>query len=132
MIQYFHSIAIRLSFCMIKPQPLFLSLINFTAGGIPLQCKDSNPITTRAFKQRKTRVKKSIYTCKNFLSISLSDLVPLEHQFCSPVLPGINLNFMHTAILHNGSFPHVNSKFCRFCRKYYLHVSLSLNATILS
>ena len=50
--------------------------------------------------------KKSIYTCKVFLSICLSDLVPLEHPFCSPVFAGINLNIMHTAILRSGSFPH--------------------------
>ena len=55
---------------------------------------------------------------KIFLSICLSDLVPLEHPFCSPVFAGINMNFMQTAILRNGSLLHVKSKFCRFCRKY--------------
>ena len=49
-----------------------------------------------------------------------------------PVLSGINLNFMHTAILGNGSFSHINSNFCQFCQKYYLKVSLPLHAIILS
>ena len=96
--------------------------------------KRVNPITTRDFKQSRTRAKKrSIYACKTFLSLCLSDLVPLEHPICSTVFADINLNFIiHTAILRNGSFPHVNSKVCRFCRKYYLKIILPLNAIILS
>ena len=35
MIQYSHSTAIRFPSYMIKPQPLFLSLTDFTACGIP-------------------------------------------------------------------------------------------------
>ena len=60
-----------------------------------------------AFGELKTR---SIYACKIFLSVCLSDLVPLEQPFCSPVISGINLNFIRTAILGNGSFPQVNFK----------------------
>ena len=96
--------------------------------------KTVNSVSSRAFKQSSTRGenKRSIYTCKIFLFICLSDLVPLEHPFCFTVFAGINLNFIHIAILRSGSFPHVNSKFCRLCRKYYFNVSLPFNAIVLS
>ena len=70
-------------------------------------------------KERKKERKRSIYTCKIFFSICLSALEPLEHPFSSPVFAGINLK-LHTAILRNGSFPLVNSRFCQFCRKLVL------------
>ena len=61
----------------------------------------------RDFKQSRAveedEEKQSIYTCKIFISIRLSDLVPLEHPFCSPVFALISLNFMYTAILRNDS-----------------------------
>ena len=131
------------------PFPSSTYCADFTACGIPflllctvqilqpvaslsyfyIQCKDSKSYHHESFQIKqdsREKKKRFIYTCKIFLSICLSDLVPLENQFCSPVFAGINLNFMHTTILRNGSFPHLNSKFCRFCRKYYLNVSLPL------
>ena len=128
MVQSFHSTAIRFPFCMNKPQSLFVSLKDFTACGIPFLLLRSVQITTRVFKQSRTRnkkknKKKSVYTCKIFLSICLSDLVPLEHPFCSPVFAGIYLNFMQTPTL---LLLHVNSKFCQLCLKYYLIESQSL------
>ena len=83
---------------MNKPQSLFLSLIDFTSCGIPFLLlrtvqKKVIPITTRVFKQSRTRTerKNSIYTSKSFLSFCLSDVLSLGHPFCYPVLAGINL-----------------------------------------
>ena len=122
MVQSFHFIAIRFPFCLIKPQSCkaisesnrFYSLWHpFPTS--TYSTKTVHPITTRAFKQSRTRKekKRSIYTCMIFLTICLSDLVPLEHPFYPAVFAGINLSFMYAAILRNGFFPHVNSKFCR-------------------
>ena len=103
MVRSFHSTVIRFPFCMNKPQPLFLSLIDFTACSyFYVQCKDSNSDHHEGLQSR-TRKEKKKDSCthvRNFLPICLSDLVPLEHPVCSPVFAGINMSFMQTSFLY--------------------------------
>ena len=75
-------------------------------------------------KRKKKKKKKDPYTHVRFSFLSVC-------HSCT-TRAGINLNSMQTAILRNGSLLHVNSKFCWFCRNYYLNVSQPLNVMVLS
>ena len=133
MAKSFYSTAIRFPFCMIKPQPLILSLTDFTACGIPLMLlrtvQRSKSDHHEDFQTKQDSRKKKSYThvWVSFLFACLFVCQIMYHSSTrfdpAPMFAGINLNFMHTAILCNGLFPRVNFKFCRLCRNNYLNVS---------
>ena len=97
------------------------------------QCKDGKSDHHEGFQtKQESRKKKDPYTHVRFSLLLVYQILYHSSTCCAPRVYRYKSCFMQTAILRNGSFLHVNSKFWRFCRKYYLNVSQPLNAIILS